>query len=230
MSPCRKALLSSQSDVLFFCKGDPNAVGMALHSACWKGDHARVYRLLRDVGAVDRRVGGGCTALHTTCSLGAGSAACAQLLLDAGADVEAVSDKGWTPLLMACYWKHTAIVKLLIDAGANVNVRLHWACPLGAPGTTTIIEWATFVHKREIHKRFDEAVRLRRVLPQSRTQVPAVVASIVLRGSLLWSPTNHVLFPARARARAVRLLVCGALMPVPLDIWLHVVMPYAVTW
>lgn len=44
-------------------------------------------------------------------------------LLEAGADINIVDAKGWTPLHDAVIQGHTAIVKLLIAAGANVNAQ-----------------------------------------------------------------------------------------------------------
>ena len=43
--------------------------------------------------------------------------------LDAGIDVNAKTETGWTPLHHAAYWGHTKIVKLLIAEGADVNAR-----------------------------------------------------------------------------------------------------------
>ena len=43
-----------------------------------------------------------------------------RLLLDAEADKEKVNDAGFTPLHGACQKGHNAVVKLLIDEGANI--------------------------------------------------------------------------------------------------------------
>src|SRR3989344_3541997 len=44
-----------------------------------------------------------------------------QLLLDRGANVDAVSLRGHTALMMAAQWGNVDIVKLLLDRGANVD-------------------------------------------------------------------------------------------------------------
>lgn len=56
------------------------------------------------------------------CACHAGSEACAQLLLDAGADVNAGAE-GYTPLMFAADYGMESIVKRLIAAGADVNAR-----------------------------------------------------------------------------------------------------------
>ena len=48
---------------------------------------------------------------------------CVRLLLDNGADVDAVQDGGNTPLLLAAARGHDAVMRLLIDRGADIRVR-----------------------------------------------------------------------------------------------------------
>ena len=50
-----------------------------------------------------------------------GSSSIVELLINAGADVNAKDNGGWTPLNGACEDKQTSIVELLINAGADVN-------------------------------------------------------------------------------------------------------------
>jgi len=67
----------------------------------------------------------------------------AQLLIDAGADVNAKGDVGWTPLHNAVNFGHpsaTEVIKLLIAKGADVNEKndhgetpLDWAKATGHP-------------------------------------------------------------------------------------------------
>lgn len=38
-----------------------------------------------------------------------------------GADINVANEKGWTPLVMAAFNQHMETVKVLVDAGADVN-------------------------------------------------------------------------------------------------------------
>ena len=58
------------------------------------------------------------------------------MLVERGADVNARSNDGWTPLMSAAYEGHVNIAKFLIDKGADVDVTMagleRW--PLGKDG------------------------------------------------------------------------------------------------
>lgn len=56
------------------------------------------------------------------------------MLLDAGADIEAVDNNGWTPLMDAAYFGNVTTVKLLTDRGANLD-----ACDTDGK---SIMDWA----------------------------------------------------------------------------------------
>ena len=68
--------------------------------------------------------------------------------LDAGADVSAKNENGWTPLHFAVceYYGHKEIIELLITKGADVNAKaeggwtpLDWAIQLNEPETTDLL-------------------------------------------------------------------------------------------
>lgn len=80
-------------------------------------------KMLLDKGAhIEAHDCHGDRALHfaaTRC----GSTALVELLLEAGADVDAKTESGFTPLLWATHQGLLASTKLLLEAGANVNTR-----------------------------------------------------------------------------------------------------------
>ena len=66
---------------------------------------------------------------------------CGQYLVEKGADMEIANRHGHTCLMIACYKGHIAIVRYLLDKGADVrrkslkgetNLTLFWACQLCA--------------------------------------------------------------------------------------------------
>lgn len=97
---------------------DPRAA--ALH---WAGKPEAVRALLKAGVRVDLRDAKGRTALHLTTGVWYPKAAAVTLLLAAGADVNAKSPTGSTPLLEALRRRQLEIVRLLLAAGAKVDVR-----------------------------------------------------------------------------------------------------------
>ncbi|KAM7069882.1 ankyrin repeat and SOCS box protein 10 isoform 1-T1 [Acridotheres tristis] len=82
--------------------------------------HTACLRLLLLRGAAADFAPGGRTALHAACA--ASSAACARLLLRAGAHPEALSDDGYRPLHLCCKSSDSIeCVRLLLQHGASVN-------------------------------------------------------------------------------------------------------------
>ncbi|KAI1242479.1 hypothetical protein IHE44_0000004 [Lamprotornis superbus] len=82
--------------------------------------HTACLRLLLLRGAAADFAPGGRTALHAACA--ASSAACARLLLRAGAHPEALSEDGYRPLHLCCKSSDSIeCVRLLLQHGASVN-------------------------------------------------------------------------------------------------------------
>jgi hypothetical protein len=82
------------------------------------GDLARVRELCdwrADVEARDRH---GMTALHV-CAYATMSAVCSRELINRKADLNAASDFGYTPLMIACIYRRVDIARLLLAAGAD---------------------------------------------------------------------------------------------------------------
>ncbi len=100
-------------------------VAMNIFAAAGLGDAEQVRAFLRDTpGLVHTRDIRGATPLHQ-----AGSAAAAQVLLEAGADLEALDDEYHnTPVEYAC--SRAEVVQFLLEQGANL--RFPMACAIGA--------------------------------------------------------------------------------------------------
>ena len=230
--------------------GGLSDLARTLWAASRHGQHGKLNLFIHFGANINEKNNSGCTALHMACTLNAGHPRCVELLLAAGADVHATTTKGYTPLALACYWKHSECARLLVLAGAN----LHAPAMGTPPGTsTTVLEWATkFQRNRRRH-------RGSRRLPSSRApileplqlepepQVPPPrcvwfngAADVVLQGALAWSPQTHNLFPPAARVCAVQLLILSYLMDrsdpvsIPRDVWLASVIPHvlgrAIEW
>lgn len=63
----------------------------------------------------------GNTALHHAAM--SGRVENVEMLLDAGADIDACNENNWTPLLNAVYWNHARVASLLIARGANPLIK-----------------------------------------------------------------------------------------------------------
>ena len=104
----------------------------AIRDAASDADVETLRRLLAEGVSPDATdfntfIYGANTALHYLCRWEANNCAaddrvaCIKLLIDAGANLEAVDLNGYTPLQFAANFANAEIVSLLVDAGANVN-------------------------------------------------------------------------------------------------------------
>lgn len=92
-----------------------------LHKAAFSNDTEMAQRLITKGGAdVGLRNDQGVMPLHIAATMGAKEVA--GVLIGAGADLEAQSDVG-TPLYISAYYRHADFVRLLLEAGANVDAR-----------------------------------------------------------------------------------------------------------
>ncbi len=88
----------------------------------WSAIDSKKVRLLLDHGADPNKVSRtGRTALLVAAFSSNPSAGIVRLLLARGADPKAVDQKGWTTLNAAALGNDTATIRILIDAGADVN-------------------------------------------------------------------------------------------------------------
>jgi ankyrin repeat protein len=97
---CVKMLLGDRrlTPVMVNTVGQANKFTSALQIACQHGHEGCAEILLRDArSVVDQRSSDGITALHSACGH-SGSAACVELLLSKGADVNLLDDHGLTAL------------------------------------------------------------------------------------------------------------------------------------
>ena len=93
-----------------------------IHDAVKAGSSEQVSQLLEaDKGVVGQLDDKGMTPLHLAAA--AGQLDIALLLLNAGANVNAVTPQNWTPLLEATNQGQTEMVRLLLSRGARVDAR-----------------------------------------------------------------------------------------------------------
>jgi uncharacterized protein len=114
-----------------------------LMHAAWNG-HLEAVRWLLDHGAQVNRKGLEWSALHY--AVFAGHQDVAQTLIARGADINALSTNGSSPLMMASREGHEKIAKLLVDLGADTSIKndwgddaLTWAMRYGNPQIAKIV-------------------------------------------------------------------------------------------
>ena len=83
--------------------------------------HSDIVRMLIDAGADVSTNSYGWAAIHD--AVICGDPEIVKLLLDNGANINAVAWGKWTPLFMAVEKGHTSIVRVLLDGGANINAK-----------------------------------------------------------------------------------------------------------
>ncbi len=122
------------AELLLFYGASPANVGAnenivvpALHCAAIKGHAAFIKTLSLDVELViDETDSFGNTALHYACLSWAWNAAPVQKLLALGAEIDALNNDGFTPLLYACRRGNFTAAMVLTKAGANVEPHASW--------------------------------------------------------------------------------------------------------
>jgi len=131
--PLFRAVKSGNIDVvkLLLEKGaDPNvsfddATGSPLDSAVLGGDPEMVRLLIAGGAKVNYKMRGAYTALHSACLAkeSPSSLEIVAVLLESGAEVNAVTHIGLTPLMNAVEADNTSLVKLLLSRGADPSIK-----------------------------------------------------------------------------------------------------------
>lgn len=124
----------------------PQATGprKTIMEALWTGDYFALVEHLKE-GRERIEWGhtwGGFLPLHYAAHFG--WLAIAQLLMDAGAEVDRVDARGWTPLIVAIVYGQASSAELLLEAGADFN--------LGDAAGTTPLRFAALYGNLEIVK------------------------------------------------------------------------------
>lgn len=102
---------------------DQDEFAAALREAASHADTSTFRGLLAGCADVNARTKGGKTLLMHVAELPTCNEACLRLLLDAGADVEAADDEGWTALMLAAGAGSETCLKLLLEKGCAVDAR-----------------------------------------------------------------------------------------------------------
>lgn len=95
----------------------------ALILAATEGNVNVVKRLLQVEGIkIEAKNKFGKSAFFNACEFGCFE--CVNVLFDHGADIDALSNRGATPIMLAAVKKHKEIVSFLLDKGADLSVEI----------------------------------------------------------------------------------------------------------
>jgi len=108
-------------------KADPNITGKTGQTALTGAAHygcTEAVRLLLNAGAdKDAADEGGNTSVIMACKYPRGKRKIIAALCAAGAELDAINNEGRTALMYLSFEGHTSLMKLLIKAGADANIR-----------------------------------------------------------------------------------------------------------
>jgi len=228
-----------------------------LCAACHLGDANEVRRLIADGALVEDDVDDG-RQLPLSAACSNGHIECVQLLIHADASVDGPHGRSYgghsMPIYDAWFRGHKDVVQLLSSYGAAR------ACFLRAEGDThhqvhhdilawltTSRDWCTPLHHVAVISE-ERAITLLRdgasvharkegdpvaPSPLELASSSSAVGRVILAAAAPWSPSAHCLFPLRARAYAVDLLLLGhhidsRFQNSLMDVWLGRVMPQVI--
>ena len=145
-----------------------------------------------------------------------------QRLLDAGADVNAKNNDGWTPLLYATQDNNTGVACLLIRKGADVNARIGGNTAMSfasANGNTEVIE-LLLSKSADIPSaavQYARTPEVRELVQRPQKQGMPQMKRILDACRLWWAIRTLRTGAARSREKAVNTLVaCGGSAVAPL--------------
>lgn len=114
----------------------PSGYIQAIRSAARMGNVEKLEELTKACSrghpVLNDKVGDmmGLTPLHWAVASGQakGRIACVELLVNAGVDIEAINNSGYTPLHYACATGKNECARLLLDRGANIEAKVSSTC------------------------------------------------------------------------------------------------------